>query len=127
MEKSLEAVLQETVEKLQAENADLKLANASIKSENEALEQENEALTAVNEELTAKVEELSKEPATSETAEEKKPEIPEETFAIGKKKYRFVTPVFVYNQQRIIAAAALKDSTLLAELVKIRSGFIQEV
>jgi predicted nuclease with TOPRIM domain len=111
-EVTIEATLQATIEKLQTENV--------------ALKTENEALTAVNEELTAKLEELSKEPAKSEEAEEKKPEIPQDTFTVGKKKYRFITPVFVYNKQRITAEAAIKDNTLLAELVKIKSGFIQE-
>jgi predicted RNase H-like nuclease (RuvC/YqgF family) len=113
METGIESTLQQTIEKLQVENNSLKA--------------ENEALTAVNEELTAKVEELSKEPSAGQPAEEKKPEIPKESFKVDKKEYRFITPVFVHKKQRVTAEAALKDKVLLAHLVKIKSGFIQEI
>jgi hypothetical protein len=114
MEKSLEAVLQETVEKLQAENATLKA--------------ENETLTAVNEELTAKVEELSAPKTIAEAVEEKKPEakIPDETFSVDKVNYRFTTPVFFFDNKRITAESALTDQALLKKLVKLKSGIIQQ-
>lgn len=118
-ETTIEQQLQKTIEDQQKKNADLQKENADLKATAEALEQ-------VNGDLTAKIEELSKA-VPSELATEKKPEVPAGAFQVGKKSFKFITPVFLFGGNRIVAEEAIHDKALLESLVKKGCGVIQEL
>lgn len=139
-ETTIEQQLQQTIEGLQAQNAELKAhlaeRTAEVKSAlvdketaQKHLAEANEtakALEQVNEDLTAKIEELTKA-APAEAATEKKLEIPAGAFKVGKKSFRFITPAFHFEGNRIISEEAMQDKALLESLVEKGCGVIQEL
>jgi chromosome segregation ATPase len=115
---------------LKEEVASLENENASQLAGLTSLKEEVETVTSVNDELQAKIVELSEAKSFTEAAnkivEQKSAKIPAETFEVEGKKYKFISPVFMHKKQRITAENALADSSLLAELVSIKSGSIVE-
>ncbi|HEU4634345.1 MAG TPA: hypothetical protein VFS22_10185 [Flavisolibacter sp.] len=114
---------EKTLEQLQQENADLQAEVASLK-------EEVETVNAVNEELQAKIEDLSTGKSIGEEGEKaqkkEKAVLPTETFTVDGQAYKFISPVFMYQKERIVAATALKDESLLAKLVAAKLGVIVE-
>lgn len=111
-----------TIESLQAENQ-------KLKDQVEDLTQENTLVMDINKELTLKIEELSqlKRPEIIEAkAAEKTPTLPSETFDVDGVSYRFTAPAFIYQGKKHIAAEALNDTALLAELVAKKIGFVTQ-
>jgi hypothetical protein len=110
-----------TLEQLQQENAELtgKLQDA---------ETELEMTKEVNAELTAKVEELSAKVSLGAAAEqaqaEEKPVLPTETFEVDGAKYKFTTPVFVFDGKKVLASQAINDADILSQLVAKGSGVV---
>lgn len=102
-----------------------------LQEENENLAAENATLSQVNDDLSKKVEELSKKQTVAAAAnaaqKKERPKVPVDVFEVEKNKYMFVSPVFTYKKKKITAADALKDTSLLAELVKAGSGVITKV
>ena len=121
--KMAEAKCQET----QKEANDLEAKLAQITK----LGDENEALTVVNEKLQEKIVELSGPkniPDAAKKAEQVKPLVlPKEEFESGGEKYVFISPVFTFKRQRIVAEEALLDQDLLDELVNSKVGCIKKV
>jgi predicted Zn-dependent peptidase len=56
-----------------------------------------------------------------------KPKLPEKTFKVDEKEYKFVVPSFNYKGQLITAVDALTDNEILIDLVKRKSGVIQQI
>lgn len=105
----------EELKKVQEELGAERLKNA-------ALEAAVEELTAENAELKAKS--GSKGSVTSQT---KVIETPATPFTVDKVDYRFTVPSFSHEGETITATEALKDKTLLAELVKGGYGVIEKI
>lgn len=101
------------------------------------LDTENAVLVEVNKALTLKLEELGTsqtlDPRSQAIADEpakvnnKKPaELPALMFTVDGKSYKFISPVFMYQKKRIVAADAILDQELLNELVAAKIGVIKE-
>ncbi|MEP7375530.1 MAG: hypothetical protein ABI675_19450 [Chitinophagaceae bacterium] len=92
-------------------------------------------VSKVNEELSITIENLTKQldakktiaDAAQEIAEKKTPPIPTSSFTVDGKSYKFISPVFVYQKQRIVAADAINNQDLLNELVAAKVGSIVSV
>jgi predicted nuclease with TOPRIM domain len=144
-DKTLEQLQQENAEltgKLQDAEAELELtkeANAvltaklqqgttDLNGKLQDMETELESTKEINEELTAKVEELSAKVSLGAAAEqaqaEEKPVLPTETFEVDGAKYRFTTPVFVFDGKKVLASQAMNDTAILSQLVAKGSGVI---
>lgn len=96
------------------------------KLKNEALECLTEELTTENEALKAQLEAAKKGEGSVKSAP-KVVEMPRTPFTVKKVEYRFTVPSFSYNGENITATAALKDPTLLAELVEGGYGVIEKI
>jgi hypothetical protein len=84
-------------------------------------------LSKENQELKAQVSKLSSTGAV-EAAQQEGPKIPEDTFTVGGKKYKFTVPKFLHPEKgEMTALEALTDRTLLASLVKKESSILEEV
>jgi len=81
-----------------------------------ALEQENQAL---KEQLQANAAPAKKEKV--------KLVIPDKTFKVNGKKYRFHLPKFYHEGKEVTAKDALTDSALLEALVEKNVSFVREV
>ncbi len=106
------------------------MANPKNPQDELAAEQaKNAALEAALTELSAKVEalEAAKGSKTSVTGAKVKEQTPEETFTIEGETYRFIVASYLHNGENVTAASALKDKTLLAELVEGKFGVIEKV
>lgn len=83
---------------------------------------ELDATIKINQELTAEIERLTK-PKTvviASIADEK-------TFTIDNKVYRFRMPAIMLKGQKITPLEVMADENLQRELVRKKSGFIQEL
>ncbi len=104
---------------------------ANAKGRIAELEAENEVLNNVNKELTLKIEELSNPKTIAEAgnraAEKRTPAMPVEQFEVGGNAYKFVCPVFMFKKNRVVAAEAIHNESLLAELVAAKVGAISLV
>lgn len=107
----------EELKKVQEELGAEKLKNA-------ALEAALEDLTAEHNELKAAQSAVSKSSVTSTV---KVIEVPTAPFTVDKVDYKFTVPSFSHNGENITATEALKDKTLLAELVKGGYGVIEKI
>lgn len=106
--------MEDKVKELQEQLGASKLREESLK---EAIEAQDEVIETLNEKLAQ----------APSVVEEKKIEIPTETFEHGGKDFQFVVPSFYFDGTLHIAADALNNEDLLTELVKCQSGVIQEV
>lgn len=97
----------------------------SLSEKNAALEKSYAALAKENKHLKSALKQAPKEEA--ESAAPKIPELPDKTFAVNGKKYKFVSRHFTFNGERVTALDALSDETILAALVQKGSGVIKEV
>lgn len=95
------------------------------------LKAEYETLRSVNDALIAKLEELQevKRPVdlAKEIAHKKAAILPKDTFEVEGVRYMFVSPSFVFNKEKIIAADVINDTAKLAELVAAKVGTIKKV
>jgi DNA repair exonuclease SbcCD ATPase subunit len=107
----------------------------SLEEKTENLSKENNDLVAVNESLNAQVEALSKKiekkktvaDVIKEVKEKSTPKLPTEPFEVGGEKYRFISRVFMYKGQRIVAADAMNNQDILEDLVAAKVGAIVKV
>lgn len=99
-----------------------------VQDELAAEKAKNAALESALTELSAKVEalETTKVSKTSITATKARETTPEETFEVEKETYRFIVASFQHNGEKMTAADALKDKTLLLELVEGKFGIIEK-
>jgi hypothetical protein len=82
------------------------------------------------EELKAKLEGQATEPVSSVTVNKAKPTkklIPEKTFKVGGKSYRFLVAQFRKGGEVIKAVDALKDTDLLKEIVEDYAPLVEQV
>ncbi|MEO7176992.1 MAG: hypothetical protein ABIV51_13815 [Saprospiraceae bacterium] len=65
---------------------------------------------------------------TQESAKvELKSQAPTKAFVIGKQKYRFNVAAFYWNNEKVRSEDALKDESLLKDLVEAGAGVIEAV
>ena len=99
-----------------------------LQQENEQLKSENETLKQVNDDLGKKIEELSAAKTISEAGKKAQEKvsamIPGESFDVDNVKYGFAVPAFMWKGKKISSIDALKDESLLNELVKVKAGVI---
>lgn len=105
----------ETNEAKTEDLASLKAENLALKAENEALKSESEAKTIVIATLEA---ELQKQAESLP-----KPQVA----TLGGKKYRATMPAFRWKGTLYTSKDVLENETLLAQLVEMGSGAIEEV
>lgn len=105
----------EELQKVQAELAAEKVKNTALEA---ALTEMSAKVKALETVTTAK---------TAITATKVRDITPEDAFKVGKENYRFIVANFQHNGERVTAADALKDKTLLAELVEGKFGVIEKV
>jgi hypothetical protein len=89
-----------------------------------------EGLTKSFEMLSKENVELRKALANKSNAEQlpkAKPVVPNDLFKVGGKSYRFVLAQVIIDKKTITATDALTDEVMLAHLVKIGSGVLEEV
>jgi hypothetical protein len=110
-----------TLEQLQQENAELNGKLQDAKTELELTKEVNVALTAKVEELSAKV---CLGSAAEQAQADEKPVLPTESFEVDGAKYKFTTPVFVFDGKKVLASQAINDTAILSQLVAKGSGVI---
>jgi hypothetical protein len=110
----------EEVEKIKAELATEKAKNTALEAANDRLEAEKASLTAQLDAAKATKGSSVKSATIPLT-------MPQTPFTVDKAEYRFTVPSFSHNGETITATDALKDKTLLAELVKGGYGVIEKV
>jgi hypothetical protein len=117
--------LQAKIDQLTSENSELKLrvdsAEAGLK---EALDTNAELLKTV-EELELQVSAIPADKAVE--AKVVKPTLPDQPFSVGGKKYKFTMAAFQFEGDKITAAQAIENKELLAKLVEIGFGGIEQV
>ena len=105
----------EDLTKVQEELAAERSKNAVLESAFQELSDTHEALLA--EKAVSK---------TSVTSTVQRAILPETTFKVAKAEYRFIVPSFTHDGTKWTAVEALKDKTLLDELVKGEFGVIEK-
>lgn len=101
----------------------------TLAKELETLKSQNEQLAADN----AKLVSLVGKQTTVEVKEAEKLVIPETPVTVGKKKFKFLVPKFIFEKETFIAEQLVADAEskpaqdLLKKLVEIEAGFLQEV
>jgi hypothetical protein len=118
----------ETKMEFNQENFDKLIADlATATAENETLSKVNDGLVLKIEELTAVKDVKTQDDLAKKVTEFKKVSAPDATFEVEGVKYKFISPVFTFKNERIIAADVLNDTEKLAELVAAKVGTIKKV
>lgn len=124
--------------KLEASENDTRIqaeARISESEERHALREENSKLRTINDDLTAKIEYLSDEldkrknpgEVLNEARTKEKAVLPSNTFEVYGVTKKFISPVFTYKGNRLVAAEAMNNQELLKELVDAKCGSIVDV
>jgi predicted nuclease with TOPRIM domain len=111
-----------------AEADDLRNTIESLKADNANLDKVNDALNDKVEELTDELN-MRKNPGEL-LAEAKKREravLPTDVFEVRGSKKKFISPVFKFKGERIVAAEAINNPELLERLVDAGCGSIVDV